>query len=452
MDLYLGTAASKVYLNGTSIVKPVVGAVFTPAKGGLFDKIEEVIVVSLVFATGYAIDDWLLSIERLFELAQVWQARRFSGGCVSLGCQVDSADGYYLSPVSGGWIEQMGNGPADRGYGSLAVKLHVTRANWWEKAIASVVNLTNLQGDSKVDLIETGLLQVINHTDAGHSGYVAIASTSVLGSLPARTVITYNNSTNDALLLRNLYINHNVYSAPATLGLILEGEAGTGGTATVDAVCSGGYYQAITWSGTAANLLEYWTISGANVDKFACSECHAIARLKNVHAYNDLWFQWQVQYGAVKLWESPWVLGVAGAALQELPLVRVPPWYLSGISASSDMKLCLYARRDSGTNQALDLDYIQLMVQDGYRKLEGIYPIPYNFALRDDGYSGIVDTVNQIGAPGALSSHVGRGSQIMLRPGVAQRLYFLADMDDLTAGIARTGVVSVLYYPRVRVF
>jgi hypothetical protein len=464
MDLYLGTTTNKIYLNGASMAAPVIGANFVLKTGtlsprptlslplvtageasGVGELVQDMLTVNLVESDSAAIDDWMASIERMIEAAKLWQARRV-GLVVCLGCQVDGADGYWLAPVLDGWIEQVGAGVADRSAGSLSIRLHLIRKNWWEADSPTAVHLTNLQGS------EQSMLTVYNHNDTGHSSYVGIDGAEVLGSLPARTIVLYHNAMNDGLAVRNLYISHNAWSAPSVLSLILEGDNGTGGVKTADSSCSNGFYQAITWSGAAAALLEYWTIAGADVDRFAGTECHAVARLKNTFAYTDLWFQWQVQSGTTMLWQSPWMLGIPGQALQDLPMTRIPPWFLNGIYPSRSLKLCLYARRDAGGSMEIDLDFVQLMPQDGYRKLEAVYPAPYDFDLQDDGYFGVLATINELGGAGVLATHVGRGKQIMLIPGIYQRLYFLLDNDDLSAAIDRAGTVVVQYYPRVRSF
>ncbi len=448
IDIYLGTTTSKTYLHGLNVVAPIKSTQFIPTAGHA-DTIEEVLEIILAGAGIFAC---LQSLEQLITVAKMWQGFRY-GAPVYLGCRVVATEGYYRSEVLDGWIEPGGgaaSGPAQRGKESLIVRLHVRRPNYWESETLVALTLVNQQTPGG---ISTGI-QIYNHGDAGHDNFVTIDDALISGGLPARCMIDLYSDINDARFIRNVYMGLTALasSGHALISLVLEGEDGTGGADIADANSSGGKYRALTWAGTTEALLEYWVLSSNILNYLRGGLVKMVARLQAVHAYTDLYFKWKIEFALTStiLWESDWVNVAANEFLQVLPGVRLPPFPQSFDDVPYGLlRLKLYARRDASDTNFWRLDFIQMFVTEGYREWTSICGAKYAWVLDDNGFMGTLTTHAAAGA-GELVTHQGAGSQLLLMPGVNNKIVFLWDQDDLTAPIARTAVVTITYAPRVR--
>lgn len=317
---------------------------------------------------------------------------------------------------------------------NLAVKAQVVieRAPYWEDEDLTTLQVTNRAGTGA-----TGA--VVNHQDAGATDdfYIEIAADQVTGTMETPAVISYKNTVNDAALVDEIRVGHFVASGtnepPAASALILEG------TGSADAACSGGAYASLSWTGTGENSLATWTLaSGA----FRQRNYKAVARLQAATAYTDLFLKAKLMSGTLVLAETRWTLVSAGPSLVEIGSMQIPPFRFGAHVDLGNLTVALYEKR-AGSDGAITLDYVALMPQDSWRKLEAVAGsgLAYNETLTDDPTLNTLATL--AGAAYKVTQVVAEGEPVMLQPGVKNVLYFLASDTTGAAPIARTATVTV---------
>lgn len=274
---------------------------------------------------------------------------------------------------------------------------------------------------------------------------VQIAAADVVGDLPAPPQIMITNNYNDADRAARVYIAHNVFSNPASLAHILEGESGTGGTNTADAYSSGGYYKALSWAVTTETELLDWTLSTVLLNACASNYFRLLLRLASSLGYSNLWLKVKIKMELTTIWESEWTL--ASNRLFELATVQLPS-YLAGTGNIYPAHLVLYGKRATAGTHTLDVDYLQLSPLDGWRHLQPQgYNLGYEARLIDDMIDDYLYTDNW-STPGKFGNYYTASAPVFLQPNKLQWLYFLHDDDDGDAPINRTFSIKMYYRPR----
>lgn len=388
----------------------------------------------------------LQSAKQAIELALA-QARRYQqrklGDRVYVEYQPDGYTQAYRSELLGGRVELADDATGwqwpDR---NIEIRIGWLRRFDWSGPEAQIP-LTNGNGTNN-----TSGLTVLNHDDggAGDDNTVQIAAGDVSGELASPLRLEITNNYNSATRAYNLYIAHNVLSAPASLAHMLEAEDGTGGTTTADATCSNGNRKDFSWSVTTEQELENWTLDTPLLNACGGNYFRMLARFINM-SYSDMWLRWRIKFSLTTIWEGPQFLLAANASIQDLGVLQLPP-YLVGSGDLYPLTLALYAQRQQAGTHTLSLDFVQLSALDGWRKLSPRgYGLSYNTRLVDDGIDGYLYTDGW--APGGKTGHyVGSGERIAVIPNKTQRLYFLHDTDTGSAPIARTLSVKAYYRPR----
>jgi hypothetical protein len=319
----------------------------------------------------------------------------------------------------------------------LRAQVIIERQPFWEAVDPVTLELENRAGTGQTAII-------VNHRDADATDdlHVRIADDQVEGGLPAPAVIEYTNTTNNAALVNHLMVGHFATSLPhaAPLPSILMFE----GVGNADANCSGGAYDDLGWADEVENQMVTW---GFDPETFRQRNYKMVARLRDVVAYTDLWLKLKILSGTTILSETRWTLVEAGKSLVSIGSLKIPPFKHGIYISMADLTLALYEKRAGGAG-AMNLDFITALPQDGWRKYEAISGLAYNETLIDDPVSGILYTSATGG--NSVTHLVEEGEPLMLMPGVNNVLYFLHDIDDDTAPIARTAQVVVKYHPRRR--
>jgi hypothetical protein len=289
---------------------------------------------------------------------------------------------------------------------------------------------------------------VNNCNDATRDNWIDINGEDVEGVIPAACRIEIENTYNNIRRLYNLYIGHNVWSNPASMSSILEGEnADAGGSSVVAATCSGGYYQSVTSVGETQALALRWELSTAMLNAFAGGWFRLLGRIISTSTNTKL--QAKVTFPS----GTP-LTPVAEAAevtlgsnyIQDLGVLQLPPW-LRGETGLYPVDLALYARREGGGG-SFGLDFIQLTPLDSYRVLSPRgYGAAYGVTVVDDG---IINSLYTTGWDISYKTghYMHRGNPIMLWPARDQRLYILGTSDVGGSEVERTYSVRVYYRPR----
>jgi len=141
----------------------------------------------------------------------------------------------------------------------------------------------------------TGLTDDATSTDTtagsttAQENWVAINDEDVLGDLPSPIKVQMYNSKNGSDASDEIYIFHNVYSTPASMDHVLEGEDATGATVTdtADATSSNGFYGSLAWTATTETLIAEWALSTTELSKYAGGRFAAIARWAAAFPYTN---------------------------------------------------------------------------------------------------------------------------------------------------------------------
>ena len=309
------------------------------------------------------------------------------------------------------------------------------RQNYWETLSAVTLELSNGTATN------ANSAPVDNCQDGSHDLYVEIDSDQVTGVVPTPAILEFENTQNDATLLDDLLVGvlqgDGASTPPTPSALVCEGEG------EVDASCSGGEYEALSWADDAVNELTSWTIdSGAFLQK----QYRAIVRQQAAVAYTDLWLQARLYAGATLIAETRWMLVTADEELVVIGSMAIPPYAMGEAIDLGNLTLALYEKRASGSG-SMNLDYLILMPQDAWRKYGAITGLAYGETLIDDPVRGVLVTDDGVGGY-AVTNKVDEGEPLMLRPGVKNYLYFLQQDTDGEATIARTADVVVKIHPR----
>jgi len=308
------------------------------------------------------------------------------------------------------------------------------RNNYWETEDPVILELTNGSVTGQM------AAPIANCQDGIHDLYVEIAADQVEGVLPTPAILEFSNTQNDTTEVDELLVGvlhgDGLTTPPSPGTLVIEG------TGVIDATCSGGYYDEMTWLDDAENQLETWSIDSGD---FMQKKYRAVVRLRDSVVYTDLWLKVKLLSGTTVISETRWMLVEAGQELVVIGSLTIPPYLLGEAVDIGTLTLGLYEKRASGSG-SLDMDYILLMPQDAWRRYGAISGLDYNEKLIDDPVRGVL--ITQLGASYLVTHKIDEGEPLMLRPGVKNYLYFM-QMDDVgEAPIDRTASVTVKCHPR----
>ena len=345
-----------------------------------------------------------------------YQSRLVGGSLI-----LDTRDGYLFS--------------SNRALAKLVFK----RLPYWEQEASTALELSNNS------VTDGSLAPITNCQDGSNDLYIEIDSDQVTGVLQTPAILEFTSTTNDGTgdatytgdLLVGVIHGDGDSTLPTPGTLVCEG------VGQVDAACSGGQYDDLSWADDAENQLVTWTLASGS---FLQKKYRAVARLRDTVAYTDLWLKLKLLSGSTEVAETRWMLVGDGEELVVIGSLTIPPYTLGQALDLGNLTLGLYEKRASGSG-ALNLDYILLMPQDSWRRYGAISGLGYNQKLVDDPVSGLLYTDD--GTSGyTITNKIDEGGPLMLRPDVKNYLYFLQANTDGLAPIARSANVSIKIHPR----
>jgi hypothetical protein len=380
----------------------------------------------------------LQNLNKLFRQAEVYQKREV-GTRVFLEIQLQSGDDYWRSEL----LEAAPiptSETLDLGLitGAMKLRLSWRRRAFWEGPEA-VLPLTNGNGTN----VTTGItVHPIN--DATHSNYVAISGSNVSGDLPAPIKLTFENTYNDADRMGDTWMALNVRSNPSSLQHVLEGENADYGL-TPSSPVSNLYSNNLRGIGTipvTEGVICYWNLDNTFLQNCAGNDFRILCKL----AFNltgDIWAKMRLSMsGLSTLYEGPEVKLTEYYRYVDLGIVRIPPSNMLSVSTIMPLRLELLGKRPAGT-QEIQIDFIQLMPMDGYRKIDHKgYDIGYGAKLVDNQ---IDEQIYVDWSTGASKYQIVYGNKLMLEPGKNQRFYFFYEG---TNAALRTASAIISYRPR----
>lgn len=429
-----GTTTVNLHNRSDGIVTQYTPRVVEDSDGGVNESAEVALLGNVA-----TLRTLIQNLNKLFRQAQVFQEREI-GKRVFLEIQLQSGDDYWRSEILDA-AQIPTSETLDTGLitGAMTMRLTWRRRPFWEGPEA-VLPLTNGNGTN----VTTGItVHPIN--DATHSNYVAISGANVSGDLPAPIKLELENNFDAGdswQRMENVWMALNVNSNPASLQHVLEGEDAdygtTPGTPNTD-YYSDGNYGTISIGTTEANIC-YWELSDAFLQNCAGNDFMVLMKLSNGPIY-ETWMRLQTNLlGLTVLSSGPLVKLINSYTYQELGVLRLPP-YLVGVNNFEPIRLQLRGKASNASN--MNIDFLQLMPLDSYRKIAHIgYYIGYTAKLIDNQ----IDNLIYADWGGEASMYqVPYGKKIELEPGKNQRIYFF--YAGSKAGL-RTAKAIISYRPR----
>ena len=290
-----------------------------------------------------------------------------------------------------------------------------------------------------------------------HENWVSIKAANVVGDLPAPIKLQMYNATDDDAQ-DEIWLHHNVYSTPASLDHVLEGEAATGATVTSTAsgTSSSGFYGSLAWTATTETLIATWALTTGELSYMAGGRFGVLVRWVTAFPYNgDTWLRLKLTATTTNtvLWEGNLsIIPDNTRGLHLLDVLRLPP-FLQGQAALKGINLKLYALRNESGTHTIPLDYLQLSPisgDSGWKRFlsveTGTAGAAYQEYLTHDdteGWTYRTDTSSKI-----ISEFVDYGGPVLLIPNAVQNLYFVScDFNGLSK-VDQSWTVKLWYRPR----
>ncbi len=424
--LAVGGPAYRVVLTGSGTQAPF-AAVSFPRQGAPGESVEDYLDLGLEGSPA-ALGEGLAALERWLDEARTearQSARGDAGPGVRLYLKEVEEETSLSSPVLDGWVEKLKGQRSGR---SLAVRLHLTRLNYWEDTFETALPLSNLHGTGQTTL------SVDNHQDGSHCNWVDVCPDPLNGDLPLPVILRLENTFAGAALgVVHVYHQRLLDASPEAFPGWLEGEAASGGTPITDAGASAGAFNRLAWNGSSEAALCSWTLSSTALYLAAGRFFQPVLRF---HAAPPEGTRLRVQIldGSYPLWEGAPAWIRPGDHWQILPAVQVPPQQVV-VDPMKPLTLSLSAQIKEDGAHTLDLDALQLAPLDGWRRLLPLAGgLAQGSAVTDDNRSGVV----YLSTPGSQAGYSGAGPTLTLMPGANSRLFFFQSGLDGQAEIGRT--------------
>jgi len=342
------------------------------------------------------------------------------------------------------WRSEMVDARLEYGEDTLSVypqaKLPATvliqRVPYWEGALTQIP-LTNASASNN-----TSGITIYNHDDSGtnHDCYVHIAAGDVGGSLPAPVKITLTNNTGSTVSYKNIYMACNAFCDPVNFAHVIEGESkASGGSTGSNADSSNSGYATITINTTGSHQ---WDLPASFLQDTQGHDFHILARFRSVNGTVYLRPAIYEATGNYALWQGDESqAGLLTDTLMDLGTVPLPP---GGYATSYAAQRLSVAMR-SASSVVVETDFLAFFPANTFRKLRLLSTVANNAIMTDDQTEGrAYTTVSSADTPNIATA----GMPLTVWPNMAQRIFVLWGLADLSAPIASTLSLKVWYRPR----
>ena len=319
---------------------------------------------------------------------------------------VDSGDIFRAEVLDGAVIWP--TAPAKRYlYGTtntVEVAVIWTRRALWQASTEEEIYLSSNTQTERI-----GGVTIYGNDNVGNTNWVGITSARVNGTRPAPVRIRVTNQSGSTLAWRNIYIGNNAFSAPTSADVWLLGSEATGGAA--QSWAAGIDHNTIMWQfpltatllGQAQGRTFRVLVAFDNISAAAYVRASVGSYIGSVYAAQRTGKE---RYGA--------------GELVDLGAFPIPPGGYNAANAGAALAITVRSS-SSGTGQ---IDFVQLLPTDSYRKLEQIgYNAANGDSIEDDGNENTTYFLT-----GSSKYPIVRpGPPLLIYPERAQRLYVLFD-------------------------
>lgn len=357
-------------------------------EAGQYQDVTETVLVQFKNQTNAEAD--MRTINRAFGNARMKSRQPYRRGAVTFKVQFTSSSALVESPILNGIARFTKFTP-----GEQLLELVFTRRYYFENVTETAVPCGGT----------TSGLNVYNYTNGGNSNHFQIDTTVIGGDLP--TAIRWEVVVNTVGV--GEYVEHlrigAFRSISGSFPLMFEGESGTlhpsgSGSNQSETGASGGSVkrtsvisfvdQAGVIPLTSYNILN-WTISAADSSAINGRSVRPVIRIgSTLPADVQMWVVSSTANFAYSSIGDYVALNVIsdGGNIIEFPAIEVPPRSVltTGSDTAAPVTLALYARKMSAGSANIDIDFLQLMPTDGWRKMIPICTAANT--VHDDPYNG----------------------------------------------------------------
>lgn len=330
---------------------------------------------------------------------------------------------------------------------NLELEIEWYRQPFWEGPL-TVLPLTNSSTTNSV----TGIT-INNVNDSNGENWALIDGDDVDGDLPSPIKVEMYNAYASAAPADEVYIFHNVYSNPASLTHVLEGESATGSYVSTAAEGSPGSsndeYAVIAWSTTNEIKTATLALSSAQLSSAGGGRFAVMARWNAAFPYTDMWLRLKLEGASGIIWEGGLNVIPNVRELHLLDTMRLPP-NLYGLSNIKEMNLNLYSKRTEAGTHTLNLDYLMLAPISGDYGWKRFVSVNTGIDYEEYFYHDDTERFNYRvdAASNKIAEFTEYGGPILLVPNQDQKLYFMTCDNNGLALVEQSWTVKVWYRPR----
>jgi len=361
---------------------------------------------------------------------------------VEVQMQFDSV--FWSSEILTMWLEPNEDSFIEIPQGKITFDLVVLRRYFWQKSSETMLTGSNGNGSAT-------LLTIKNHDDAtsGDDNWASYSGSGISGTIPSPVRISIQNTSGSAMTFKNVYLAINGVADPTNFQHIWEGSAASGaGTNLTDASSSGGSYRDLTYAAAGDYVSSLYWLPSTNFFSITKGRMFRALMVCRTAISSNCF----VSIGAgvfdsplfLNTWRGDEVQGGSGGLIYDLGNIRLPQSnFVVGTTYSSGFSLNV---RCTGAT-AFQLDFIMFVPSNNFRHIEQSatsIPTPNNEYFIDDSYNG--ESVYRNASNNKLPIYTAEGNDLVIWPGVTNRLYVLVDEPGYTA--TRTMKVQLEHWPR----
>lgn len=418
------------------------GASYDPINSAGETVKEEMLIV--LRGTITEIEAYLFLLEKVSELTRQYNFEGY-GIPQYIRIQYESGEYWYSKLIS----FELFNEKSSLSYlakGSVGIRVELERENFWSGE-EEAIPISNGNGAN----VTTGLT-VLNHNDStyGDDNFAYINALNFPTDLPAPLRIEVKNTFGTGTM-KDLIIGSNQYNAnegPLD-GLVMEMEAGTGGTPAADANCSGGQYNSLTWSVTTWASLWTKAMVASELSDYRGRIVIPVLRLRAAHGLASIYLKLRLLRGTTVIAEYKDSWSKPGYGYIIFQPIKLPP---------NEMAYELYPvpytvevmGLQAGASATIQADYLAFIPTESIGQYLAVENLAVNDRLIDDAFAQVVYTAtagNQ-----EMITHKAISNGHYLKPGMygAYVYFFHSDNNDL-AQIDRTLSIKIWGRPRKRI-
>lgn len=282
--------------------------------------------------------------------------------------------------------------------------------------------------------------------------YVEIPAAQVATVIDAPIRLEITNAQGEGLTYKDLHAGTSHMADIANMVWFFEGESATtggGASASVDtesALCSGGFYNALSWVDDTEKEIATWDLTAAMLAACRGGNIRVLLRLQGGTIAATLQFKMSIKLSTTTLWSSPLITCKANDYKQDLGIIQLPP-QLFGQTAPKALTLALTTKKAGGGT--INLDFLEMFPQDTFRALRSLN---YEVADGDDIF---VDELNNppqaYGVDSGAKKYpiwIKRGIPLKVKNNTKQRIYIVFDEQNYNWIIKNKSTIKVYYRPR----